>query len=141
MDHASLHLHLAKTPEKKHNKKSVTICTVTKDVKTIRLNSYICPHSFTPLRQRRKSHKDAVEVTLKKPTSFSSIRLRGVHSNGGKPEDAPKQYRDVRQYGRRPVYESGDVRFQDGDAFDLGKLGGGCLLSSSSNVIQYLHLR
>ena len=29
------------------------------------------------------------------------------------------------QYGRRAVYVSGDVRFQDGDAFDLSKLGGG----------------
>ena len=30
-----------------------------------------------------------------------------------------------RQYGRRAVYVSGDVIFQDGDAFDLGKLKGG----------------
>ena len=33
----------------KNNKKSVTICTVTKDVETNMLNSYICPYSFTPL--------------------------------------------------------------------------------------------
>ena len=30
-----------------------------------------------------------------------------------------------RQYGKRAVFVSGDVRFQDGDAVDLGKLGGG----------------
>ena len=30
-----------------------------------------------------------------------------------------------RQYGKRAVFVSGDVRFQNGDAVDLGKLGGG----------------
>ena len=30
-----------------------------------------------------------------------------------------------RQYGRRAIFVPGDVRFQDGDAFDLSKLGGG----------------
>jgi hypothetical protein len=29
-----------------------------------------------------------------------------------------------RQHGRRAVFVSGDVRFQDGDAIDVGKLGG-----------------
>ena len=39
-----------------------------------------------------------------------------------------------RQYGKRAIFVSGDVRFQDGDAVDLGKLGGGgrFLLSSFS---------
>ena len=31
----------------------------------------------------------------------------------------------LRQYGRRTIYVPGDVRLQDGDAFDLGKLGRG----------------
>ena len=43
-----------------------------------------------------------------------------------------------RQYGKRAIFVSGDVRFQDGDAVDLGKLGGGgaffCLLFLSFNV-------
>ena len=30
-----------------------------------------------------------------------------------------------RQYGKRAVFVSGDVRFQNGDAVDLGELGGG----------------
>ena len=30
-----------------------------------------------------------------------------------------------RQYARRAIFVPGDVRFQDGDAFDLSKLGGG----------------
>ena len=29
-----------------------------------------------------------------------------------------------RQYGKRAIFVSGDVRFQDGDAVDLGKLRG-----------------
>ena len=75
-------------------------------------------------RQRRKSHRDAVENTLKKLASVASIRLRGTvmaanwktrHNNTV----------SSRQYGRRPIYVPGDVRFQDGDAFDLGKLGRG----------------
>ena len=40
------------TWEKKHNKKSVIICTVTKAVDNNRLNSYTCPHSFTPLQSK-----------------------------------------------------------------------------------------
>jgi hypothetical protein len=38
-----------------------------------------------------------------------------------------------RQYGKCAIFVSGDVRFQDGDAIDLGKLGG--LLSTSSLFI------
>ena len=30
-----------------------------------------------------------------------------------------------RQYGKRAIFVSGDVRFQDGDVVGLGKLGGG----------------
>ena len=36
-----------------------------------------------------------------------------------------------RQYGKRAVFVSGDDRFQDGDAVDLCKLGGGRFLPSS----------
>ena len=94
------------------------------NIETSRHNSYICPHSFTPLRQRRKSRSDAVEVTLKKLPSFASIRLRGTVMAANR---KTRQNNTVtpRQYVRRAVYVSGDVRFQDGDAFDLGKQGGG----------------
>ena len=90
------------------------------NIETSRHNSYICPHSFTPLRQRRKSHSDAVEVTLRKLPSFASFRLRGTVMAANR---KTRQNNTVtsRQYGRRAVC---DVRFQDGDAFDLGKLGG-----------------
>ena len=78
-------------------------------------------------RQRRKCHSDVVEITLKKQAPLASIRLRAVVM-------APTGIRATttqvtsRQYGRRAIYVSGDVRFQDGDAFDLGKLGGGDVL-------------
>ena len=36
-----------------------------------------------------------------------------------------------RQYGKRAVFVSGDVIFQDGDAVALGKLGGGRFFLSS----------
>ena len=75
-------------------------------------------------RQRRKYHRDAVEITLTKLASVASIRLRGKvmaanrktrHNNTVTP----------RHYGRRAIFVPADVKFQDGDAFDLSKLGGG----------------
>ena len=113
---------MAKTPEKKHNEKSVIICTVTKDIDTSRLNSYTCPHSFTPLASNRKCHSDAVEITLKKLASFSSIRLRCVvmeRNRKGHP------YCDVTTIRQTRYFRSDDVRFQDGDAVYIGKLGRG----------------
>ena len=55
---------------------------------------------------------------------FRSIRLRGTVMAANR---KTRQNNTVtsRQYSRRAVYVSGDVRFQDGDAFDLGTLGGG----------------
>ena len=75
-------------------------------------------------RQRRKSHRDAVEITLKKLASVASIRLRGKvmaanrktrHNNTVTP----------RHYGRHAIFVPADVKFQDGDAFDQSKLEGG----------------
>ena len=43
-----------------------------------------------------------------------------------------------RQYGKRAVFVSGDVRFQDGDAVDLGKLGGGRFLPYSRLEVVYV---
>ena len=54
------------------------MCTVSNNFETSQLNSYICPHSFAPLRQRRKFHSNAVEVPLRKLASLASIRLRGT---------------------------------------------------------------
>ena len=51
-------------------------------------------------------HGGSQNATLKKQAYLTSIRLRGT-------------------YGSRAIFVSGDVRFQDGDAIDVGKLGGG----------------
>ena len=75
-------------------------------------------------RQRRKSHHDAVEITLKKLASVASIRLRGTVMAANR-KTRHNNTVSSRQYGRRAIYVPGDVRFQDGDSFDLGKLGMG----------------
>ena len=75
-------------------------------------------------RQRRKSHRDAVEITLKKLASVASIRLRGTVMAANR-KTRHNNTVSSRQYGRRAIYVPGVVRFQDGDAFDLGKLGRG----------------
>ena len=52
--------------------------TVINNVETSRRNSYTWLHPFTYWRQMRKSHSDAVEITLTKLVSLASIRLRGT---------------------------------------------------------------
>ena len=90
-------------------------------------------------RQRRKSHRDAVEITLKKLASVASIRLRGTIMAANR-KTRHNNTVTSRQYARRAIFVPGDVRFQDGDAFDLSKLGGGRgrflpLLLRSFNVL------
>ena len=75
-------------------------------------------------RQKRKSHRDAVEITLKKLASVASIRRRGTVMAANR-KTRHNNTVSSRQYGRRAIYVPGDVRFQDGDSFDLGKLGRG----------------
>ena len=98
-------------------------------------------------RQWRKSHRDAVEITLMKLTSLASIRLRGVVMAANR-KTRHNNTVTSRQYGRRAIYVPGDVGFQDGDASDLSKLGGGPLsfiffvfLSTSPLALAYLAIR
>ena len=77
--------------------------------------------------QRRKSHSAEVDITLKKLASFSSIRLHGVvmaRNRKGHP------YCDVTTIRQTRYFRSDNVRFQDGGAVDIGKLGRGRALSS-----------
>ena len=90
-------------------------------------------------RQRRKSHRDAVEITLKKLASVASIRLRDTVMAANR-KTRHNNTVTSRRYGRRAIFVPGDVKFQDGDAFDLSKLGGGGrrflpLLLRSFNVL------
>ena len=92
-------------------------------------------------RQWRKSHRDAVEFTLMKLTSLASIRLHGVLMAANR-KTRHNNTVTSRQYGRRAIYVPDDVGFQDGDASDLSKLGGGDLfLSSFSSFFLHRHLR
>ena len=120
--HVSLYIHQAQTPVKTNNRalQSARCLTILKPAGSILTHSHIpSPH----WRQRRKSHSDAVEFTLKKLAYLTNIRLCGVviASNRKRPHNNTVT---SRQYGRRAIFVSGDVRFQDGDAVDLGKLGG-----------------
>ena len=88
-------------------------------------------------RQRRKSHRYAVEITLKKLASVASIRLRRTVMAANR-KTRHNNTVTSRQYGRRAIFVLGDVRFQDGDAFDLSKRGGARfipLLPRSFNVL------
>ena len=90
-------------------------------------------------RKRRKSHRDAVEITVKKLASVASIRLRGKVMAANR-RTRHNNTVTSRHYGRRAIFVPGDVKFQDGDVFDLSKLGGGGrrflpLLLRSFNVL------
>ena len=74
-------------------------------------------------RQRHKSNRDAVEITPKKLASVASIRLRGKVMAANR-KTRHNNTVTSRHYDRRAIFIPGDVKFQDGDAFDLSKLGG-----------------
>ena len=120
--HVSLYPRRAQTPEN-NNKRALQCaqCLTTLEPAGSNLtNAHIpSPH----WRQRRKSHSDAVEITLKKQASLVSIRLRGTVMAASR-KTRHNNNVTQRQYGRRAVFVSGDVRFQDGDAIDVGKRGG-----------------
>ena len=131
--HVSLYLHQAQTSEKNNKRALQCARCLTKLKPAGSLLTYAripSPH----WRQRRKSHSDAVEITLKKLASYASIRLRGLVMAANR-----KMRHDntvtSRQYGRRAIFVSDDVRFQDGDARFSKQTGGGgvfsqCLLLS-----------
>ena len=94
--------------------------------------TFLSPH----WRQRRKSHRDAVEITLKKLASVASIRLRGAVMAANR-KTRHNNTVSSRHYSRRAIYVPGDVRFQDDYAVDLCKLGmGGRFLPLSTSFFQ-----
>ena len=70
------------------------MCTVSNNIETGRLNTYICPHSFTPLGSKAQIPQRCGRDYIKE-TGISRQHSAARHSNGGKPEDAPQQYCDV----------------------------------------------
>ena len=79
-----------------------------------------------------------------KETGISRQHPAARRRNGANRKTCLNNTVTSRQYGRRAIYVSGDVRFQDVDAFDLAKLGGGGgrrFLFIFSALFQCLHLR
>ena len=121
--HVSLYLHRAQTPEK-NNKKALQCARCLTKLKAAG-SKLTYAHIPSPhWRQKHKSHRDAVEITLKKLASVASIRLRGTVMAANR-KTRHNNTVTSRQYGRCAIFVPGDVRLQDGEAFDLGKLGGG----------------
>ena len=100
------------------------MCTVSNKIENSRLNAYICPHFFTPLASKTQTPPRCGRDYTKE-TGICRQHSAARHSNGGKPEDASQQYRDVSTIRQSAIFVPGDVKFQDGDALDLSKLGGG----------------
>ena len=112
--------HQAKTLEEKQ-KQSVTMCTVANNVEKSRLISYTCPHSFTPLASKASMPQRCGRDYSKEasnPCKRSAARRRNDVKTGSNRPTVTS-----RQYGRRAVFVSGDVRFQDGDVVDLANWG------------------
>ena len=134
--HVSLYLHRAQTPDK-NNKRALQCArclTPLKRACSILTYAHIpSPH----WQQRRKSHSDAVEITLKKLASLASIRERGTVMAGNR-KTRHNNTVTSRQYGGSAIYVPRDVIFEDGNAVDLSKLEGGSffhLLLLSFNVL------
>ena len=90
----------------KQLKKSVTICTVTKDVESGRPRYYTHTQIISPhWCQRHKPHSDAVQIT-----GISCQRSVARRNNGAKSEDDDTPTVTSRQYGRRAIFVPGDVR-------------------------------
>ena len=133
--HVSLYLHRAQTPDK-NNKKALQCARC---LTTLKRACSILTYAHIPSphwRQRRKSHSDAVEITLKKLESLASIRVRGTVMAANR-KTRHNNTVTSRQYGRRAIYVPRGVRFQDGHAVDLSTLeGGGLFLPSFPSFFQ-----
>ena len=68
--------------------------TMSNNIGISRLNYYICPHSFIPLASKAQITQRCGREYIKE-TYISRQHSATRQSNGGKPEDAPQQYRDV----------------------------------------------
>ena len=126
------------------------MCTVSNNIENSRLKYDTCPRSFTPLASKAQIPQRCGRDDTKE-TGISRQHPAARRRNGANRKTCHNNTVTSRQYGRRAIYVSGDVRFQDGDAFDLGKLGGGgggdvsfhlfCSLSMSALALAYFAIR
>ena len=68
--------------------------TVSNKIENSSLNAYICPDSFSPLASKTQIPPGCGRHYTKE-TGICRQHSAARHSNGGTPEDAPQQYRDV----------------------------------------------
>ena len=126
------------------------MCTVSNKIENSRLTSYICPHSFTPLASKAQFPPRCGRDYIKETASVASIRLRDTVMAVNR-KTRHNNTVTSRRYGRRAIFVPGDVKFQDGDAFDLSKLGGrrfrplllrsfNVLLALAYFAIRYTHI-
>ena len=111
------------------------MCTVSNNIENSRLNSYICPHSFTPLASNTQIPPRCGRDYIKETASVASIRLRGTVMAANR-KTRHNNTVTSRQYGRRAIFVPGDVKFHDGDAFGLSNLGGGAFSSTFTSFFQ-----
>ena len=123
------------------------MCTVSNNIETSTLSYYTCPHSFTP-KASKAQIRQRCGRDYSKETGISRQHSAARRRNGANRKTRQNNIVTSRQYGRHAVYVSGDVRFQDGDAFDLGTLGGGTFsfiffycYSMSALALAYIAIR
>ena len=109
------------------------MCTVSNNIETSRLKYYTCPRSFTPLES--KAHiPQRCGRDYTKETAIFRQHPAARRGNGANRKTCHNNTVTSRQYGRRAIYVSGDVRFQDGDIFF-------CSLSMSALALAYFAIR
>ena len=103
--------------------KTVTMGTVSNNIETSRLSYYTCPHSFTP-QALKGAYPTAMRPRLHQIIGTSRQHSAARRGNGANRKTRHNNTVTSRQYGRRAIYVSGDVRFQVSDTFYVGKTGG-----------------
>jgi len=121
---------------------------VSHNIGTSRLNSYICPHSFTQLASKSQIPLRCGRDYIKE-TGISHQHSATRHSNGGKPEDAPQQYRDVTtirqtchfRFWRRQIsrWRRHPCRLTGGSFLPFFLLSFNVLLALAYFTIRYIH--
>ena len=127
------------------------MCKVSNNIETSMLNSYICPHSFTPLATKEQIPQRCGRAYTKE-TGISRQHSGARNSNGGKPEDAPQQYGDVttirqtrhlrssrRQISRWPRRWSKHTGGGGGSFFHIFLLSFNVLFALAYFAIRYTH--
>ena len=114
------------------------MCTVSHNIETSRLNSYTCPHSFTPLASKAQLPLRGGRVYTKE-TGISRQHSAVRRGNGAKPEEVSRQYSDVNFTADASFSFLATSDFKMATPLILVNCGGG-FLPHSPPSFQCLHL-